>query len=448
MPALRKTRCCDEYECACNCANSTVSCPLGYLASTVTNDCGCTTTSCLPDKMNRVNSLTETLRLQVCVHRGTIYPVGQFWEEGCDTCTCTDLEDAVMGLRVAQCSQKPCADSCRPGFTYVLHEGECCGRCLPSACEVVTGSPRGDSQSQWKSVGSHWASPENPCLIYECVRVKEEVFVQQRNVSCPQLDVPICPLGFQLRCQTLGCCPACRCEPVQACVLNGTIIGPGKTVMVDACMTCRCTVQAGVISGFKLECRQTTCQACPVGYVEEKLQGECCGRCLPTACTIQLRGGQILMLKRDETLQDGCDSHFCKVNKRGEFIWEKRVMGCPPFNEHKCLAEGGKVMKIPGTCCDTCEEPECKDITARVQYIKVGDCKSEEEVDINYCQGRCTSKALYSIDTEDVQDQCSCCSPTRTEPMSVPLRCTNGSIIHHVILNALQCKCSSRKCRP
>lgn len=64
--------------------------------------------------MNRVNSLTETLRLQVCVHRGTIYPVGQFWEEGCDTCTCTDLEDAVMGLRVAQCSQKPCADSCRP----------------------------------------------------------------------------------------------------------------------------------------------------------------------------------------------------------------------------------------------------------------------------------------------------------------------------------------------
>lgn len=33
------------------------------------------------------------------------------------------------------------------------------------------------------------------------------------------------------------------------------------------------------------------------GYVEEKLQGECCGRCLPTACTIQLRGGQIVMLK-------------------------------------------------------------------------------------------------------------------------------------------------------
>lgn len=39
------------------------------------------------------------------------------------------------------------------GFTYILHEGECCGKCLPSACEVVTGSPRGDFQSHWKNVG-------------------------------------------------------------------------------------------------------------------------------------------------------------------------------------------------------------------------------------------------------------------------------------------------------
>lgn len=39
-------------------------------------------------------------------------------------------------------------------------------------------------------------------------------------------------------------------------------------------------------------------------------------------------------------LQDGCDSHFCKVNEMGEYIWEKRVTGCPPFDEHRCMAEG------------------------------------------------------------------------------------------------------------
>nr|XP_031300131.1 von Willebrand factor [Camelus dromedarius]XP_031300132.1 von Willebrand factor [Camelus dromedarius] len=431
-PALRKTQCCEEYECACNCVSSTVSCPLGYLASALTNDCGCTMTTCLPDK--------------VCVHRGTVYPVGQFWEEGCDVCTCTDLEDAVMGLRVVQCSQKPCEDSCQPGFDYILHEGECCGRCLPSACEVMIGSLRGDYHSSWKSVGSHWVSPENPCLIHECVQVKEEVFVQQRNVSCPQLAIPTCPPGFQLSCNTSDCCPTCRCEPTEACILNDTIIGPGKSLMVDVCTTCSCAVQEGVVSGFKLECRKTTCEPCPLGYKEEKLQGECCGRCLSTACTIQLQGGQILTLKPGETLQDGCDSHFCRVNERGQYTWEKRVMGCLPFDEHRCLAEGGKIVKIAGTCCDTCEEPECKDIAARVQYIRVGDCQSEEEVDIHYCQGKCTSKAVYSIEAEDVQDQCSCCSPARTEPMPVPLRCTNGSIVHHEILNAMQCTCSPRKC--
>lgn len=39
------------------------------------------------------------------------------------------------------------------GFSYVIREGECCGRCLPSACKVVAGSLRGDSHSAWKSVG-------------------------------------------------------------------------------------------------------------------------------------------------------------------------------------------------------------------------------------------------------------------------------------------------------
>lgn len=60
-----------------------------------------------------MRSLMESLCPQVCVHRGTVYPMGQFWEEGCDVCTCTDMEDAVMGLRVAQCSQKPCEESCQ-----------------------------------------------------------------------------------------------------------------------------------------------------------------------------------------------------------------------------------------------------------------------------------------------------------------------------------------------
>lgn len=60
-------------------------------------------------------------------------------------------------------------------------------------------------------VGSWWAVPENPCLVNECVRVEDAVFVQQRNISCPQLAVPTCPIGFQMNCDTSECCPRCHC---------------------------------------------------------------------------------------------------------------------------------------------------------------------------------------------------------------------------------------------
>lgn len=45
-------------------------------------------------------------------------------------------------------------------------------------------------------------------------------------------------------------------------------------------------------------------------------------------------------LQPNESLQDGCDSHSCKVNEKGEFIWERRITGCPPFDSRRCLAEG------------------------------------------------------------------------------------------------------------
>lgn len=44
--------------------------------------------------------------------------------------------------------------------------------------------------------------------------------------------------------------------------------------------------------------------------------------------------------------------------------------------------------QVPSLTCLVGEEPECKDITAKLQYVKVGDCLSEEQVDIHYCQVR------------------------------------------------------------
>uniref|UniRef100_A0A452GFP6 von Willebrand factor n=1 Tax=Gopherus agassizii TaxID=38772 RepID=A0A452GFP6_9SAUR len=324
---VKKTQCCDEYECTCSCTNSTVSCPAGYLSTSVTNDCGCTTTNCIPDK--------------VCVHHNVVYPTGKSWEEVCRDCTCTDMEDAVTGLHIAECLEKECSTICPQGYTYVNREGECCGKCQKTMCEEQNSWSRGDVDVHLHEVGTEWRSPFSPCIINKCVRVNDEVFVEKRNVSCSQMDAPTCHLGYELRCDRItNCCPSCRCEPVNGCVLNGTILGVGERLMLDQCTNCQCSLQRGLPMNFKLTCRKTTCEPCPKSYRMEEISGSCCGKCVPTSCGIKLRDGRILYLKPNETVQDGCDSHSCKVNEKREFIWEKRITGCPPFDSRRCLAEG------------------------------------------------------------------------------------------------------------
>ena len=50
--SVKKTKCCDVFECVCNCQNSTRTCPAGFITSSSTDDCGCTEIICLPDKVS------------------------------------------------------------------------------------------------------------------------------------------------------------------------------------------------------------------------------------------------------------------------------------------------------------------------------------------------------------------------------------------------------------
>ncbi|XP_030394674.1 von Willebrand factor isoform X3 [Gopherus evgoodei] len=430
---VKKTQCCDEYECTCSCTNSTVSCPAGYLSTSVTNDCGCTTTNCIPDK--------------VCVHHNVVYPTGKSWEEVCRDCTCTDMEDAVTGLHIAECLEKECSTICPQGYTYVNREGECCGKCQKTMCEEQNSWFRGDVDVHLHEVGTEWRSPFSPCIINKCVRVNDEVFVEKRNVSCSQMDAPTCHLGYELRCDRItNCCPSCRCEPVNGCVLNGTILGVGERLMLDQCTNCQCSLQRGLPMNFKLTCRKTTCEPCPKSYRMEEISGSCCGKCVPTSCGIKLRDGRILYLKPNETVQDGCDSHSCKVNEKREFIWEKRITGCPPFDSRRCLAEGGKIAKIDNTCCETCIEAECRQVNSRLTYLNINGCEAEDGVPIFQCEGKCRSKTKYSVEMNRLEDECTCCSATQTVPVTVSLRCANGTVVQHEVPSAKQCDCFSRKC--
>uniref|UniRef100_A0A8C5X262 von Willebrand factor n=1 Tax=Malurus cyaneus samueli TaxID=2593467 RepID=A0A8C5X262_9PASS len=426
-----KTECCDKYECTCSCRNSTVSCPLGYLSQSLTNDCGCVSTTCIPDR--------------VCVHNNIVYRVGTTWEDGCRECSCTGMRDDVTGLQMMECRDKECDTFCSRGYKYVVPEGECCGRCQKTACEEQQFWPRGDEDPPLHEVGTEWRSPWNRCIVNECVRVNNEVFVQQKNVSCSQMDVPDCPEGTELRCdQVIDCCPSCRCAPLNGCPLNGTVIGHGRRLMVDQCTTCDCFQSAP--RKYTLRCTKLNCQSCPTNYRRQEISGSCCGKCVPTSCSIRLRDGRVQYLQANASLQDGCDSHSCRVNERGEFIWERRITGCPPFDARRCLAEGGRIAKIGNTCCDTCVEVECHPVSTRLQYGNINGCVAEKEVPISHCEGKCRSSTRYSAQTGQWEDVCSCCTATQSTMVTIPLRCPNGTMVQHYIASASLCECRARKC--
>uniref|UniRef100_A0A8U7MAY3 von Willebrand factor n=1 Tax=Corvus moneduloides TaxID=1196302 RepID=A0A8U7MAY3_CORMO len=428
-----KTECCDKYECTCSCRNSTVSCPLGYLSQSLTNDCGCVSTTCVPDR--------------VCVHNNIVYPVGTTWEDGCRECSCTGVRDDVTGLQMTECRDKECDTFCSRGYKYIVPEGECCGRCQKTACEEQNFWPRGDEDPPLHEVGTEWRSPWNHCIVNECVRVNNEVFVQQKNVSCIQMDVPDCPEGTELRCdQVIDCCPSCRCGKVWG--MTNSITPHGRRLMVDQCTTCDCFQSAP--RKYTLRCTKLNCQACPavsVSSLTVLLRSVSDESCI-LHCTHQFMFGTTLGPLA--FLQDGCDSHSCRVNERGEFIWERRITGCPPFDARRCLAEGvsremGPVPRFPN---GLCVEVECHPVSTRLQYGNINGCVAEKEVPISHCEGKCRSTTKYSAQTGQWEDLCSCCTATQTTTVTIPLRCPNGTMVQHYIHSASLCECRARKCTP
>uniref|UniRef100_A0A8C9SUE5 von Willebrand factor n=1 Tax=Scleropages formosus TaxID=113540 RepID=A0A8C9SUE5_SCLFO len=431
----KPTKCCEAYECVCGCQNSTRSCPLGYSTSSTINDCGCTEVTCIPN--------------QVCVVSGVVYQVGNEWEKSCKACRCTEHRDEVTGLHVAECADKVCDEICPPGSSYSRSEGECCGRCRRSSCvEETKGGPRGDSDAggRLRPVGERWRSPKDKCVISECVRVNDEVFVSRSNITCRELETPRCPLGTELKCDRDDCCPTCQCVPLEACVRNHTVIGAGEKVMVDPCTHCECTMQQGAMRNYHLSCRTTTCIDCPEGYTRETLPDSCCGTCVATACRIKLPDGTRMFLKVRSTYEDGCTRHTCGANAKGDLVLGIRTTTCPPFDRNRCLDEGGKIDRIGDTCCETCTEPECRKTTGVLNYIKVDDCLSEQRLELHYCEGKCKSKSMFSLERNMVERQCVCCSATDTAPLSVPLRCANGTLVRHQVLSVTGCDCTAQRC--
>lgn len=161
---------------------------------------------------------------------------------------------------------------------------------------------------------------------------------------------------------------------------------------------------------------------------------------------MQRPDGKLINLQVNTTSKDGCNLYTCSVNSKGDLVLQTKVTTCPPFNRQACLDQGGKVSQIGTTCCELCTEPECRRTVGMLNYIKVDDCQSEQQIELHYCEGKCRSKSMYSLERAAVEQECVCCAAVETEPLSVPVLCSNGTRSHHTVLSVTACDCLSKHC--
>lgn len=132
-------------------------------------------------------------------------------------------------------------------------------------------------------------------------------------------------------------------------------------------------------------------------------------------------------------------------------------------------------------------EPECRKTVGKLEFVKVDDCQSEHQIERKHCevrdsesfqedsprtrtdlltfsplilcflwrsvsicrpvcQGKCRSRSVYSLERAAVEQECVCCAVAKTEPVTVPVLCANGTRSQHTVTSVTACDCLSRHC--
>lgn len=358
-----------------------------------------------------------------------------------------------------RCVPRSCERRCPPGHVFVAARDGCCGACELTSCVVQSGTGRGDEVATTSvyRLGEEWPVPGAPCSRYRCERDPLALgggpAPRRVNVTCGPPAVPdSCPPGTRLDCTQLRrCCAVCQCAAADFCVHNGTtMVKVGESLLLDECQRCSCEKTRDALGpGFTLTCRRTRCPVCPQGYEAVKpAAGACCPTCTPTACLIHLNNGSSTWLKVNGSLTVGCETFQCRLVAGGSLGWQRRTTVCPPLERDACIAQGGQIQQLEGTCCEHCsvKEEECKKVQGRLKFLTIGDCSTLAPTPITYCEGRCSTQAIYSVHTQSVTGACRCCAAASTRARPVQLACANGSYVQHEVLDALECACEERTC--
>ncbi|EGV93456.1 Mucin-5B [Cricetulus griseus] len=297
--------------------------------------------------------------------------------------------------------------------------------CEPVQCESQKELPE---CTEAGSVSVTRPKADNPCC-------PETVCVCDAT-TCPQ-SVPKCDPGYELIQTHLNgnCCPNFTCRPL-TCTYNKTLYGVGANFPGDdLCQTCTCFSVGN--QQPKVQCREILCTTtCPRGFKYMPTPQQCCGQCVQNACLTP--EGQAVQPNETwvNSPVDNCTVYHCKV-ETGIHILTPTPTACPDVSNCR-----GTLRKTG--CCYSCEKEDSSRCRVHVNttILQHNGCETEVAVNITFCEGSCPGKSKYSMETQTMEHQCTCCQESKVHDVAVTMQCPNGTVIQHTYTHIDECSCA------
>lgn len=244
-----------------------------------------------------------------------------------------------------------------------------------------------------------------------------------------------------------ACCPRQNCSSQKGCEVNGTLYQPGAVISSSLCETCVCQAPSNPHSDvFVVNCKNEFCNTqCPKGSEYQPEPGQCCGRCVPKACSFKHSNSSVSYYLPGESWPEpgnNCVTHKCE-NFQDTLTVVTMKMECPKIN---CPL--GQAQLREDGCCYDCPNTQQKcAVHQRQQIIRQQNCSSEGPVSLSYCLGNCgDSTSMYSLEANTVEHKCECCQELQISQRNVTLHCDDGSSRTFSYTQVEKCGCLGQRC--
>ncbi|XP_041522468.1 mucin-5AC [Microtus oregoni] len=244
-----------------------------------------------------------------------------------------------------------------------------------------------------------------------------------------------------------ACCPRQNCSSQKGCEVNGTLYQPGAVISSSLCETCVCQAPSNPHSDvFVVNCKNEFCNTqCAKGSEYQPEPGQCCGRCVPKACSFKHSNSSVSYYLPGESWPEpgnNCVTHKCE-NFQDTLTVVTMKMECPKIN---CPL--GQAQLREDGCCFDCPNTQQKcAVHQRQQIIRQQNCSSEGPVSLSYCLGNCgDSTSMYSLEANTVEHKCECCQELQISQRNVTLHCGDGSSRTFSYTQVEKCGCLGQRC--